>query len=83
MQCDGDDMVAGDSNGAYDIFVKDLQTGSLTLVSRLPNGAQGNSYSFGTFRTSDGSKVAFSSVSTNLAAPDTNAVGDAFVANRQ
>ena len=29
-------LVQGDSNGRYDIFVKDLTTGMLTLVSAPP-----------------------------------------------
>jgi hypothetical protein len=37
--------VSGDTNGAQDIFVKDLQTGTTKLISVASDGTQGNSYS--------------------------------------
>ena len=36
-------LVAGDTNGAIDVFVRDLQTGITTLVSASSAGEQGNS----------------------------------------
>lgn len=35
---DATNLVAGDTNGAYDVFVKDLQAGSITRVSVDSNG---------------------------------------------
>ena len=34
------DLVPGDANGTYDVFVKDMQTGSLELVSEDGGGSQ-------------------------------------------
>ena len=34
------DLVPGDSNGTYDVFVKDMQSGSLALVSTNSGGSQ-------------------------------------------
>jgi hypothetical protein len=81
--CDADDLVPGDTNGKSDVFVKDLQTGALTRVSRVQNGAQGNDFSAGARISGDGSQVAFGSWATNLATPDTNGASDVFVGTRQ
>src|SRR3989304_1565093 len=50
-----------------------------TRVSVASDGTQGNGMSGGPSISADGRYVAFSSVATNLAAGDTNGVGDAFV----
>jgi len=39
-------LVADDTNGTYDVFVKDLQTGAITRASTDASGTQGNSASF-------------------------------------
>ncbi len=41
-------LVAGDTNGTYDIFVKDLNTGLMTRVSTDSNGLQGDNTSYRT-----------------------------------
>ncbi|XUJ36487.1 hypothetical protein ACQ5SK_17210 [Bradyrhizobium japonicum] len=41
-----DNLVPGDTNGAPDIFVKDLTTGAITLVSTNASGVQGDSWSY-------------------------------------
>lgn len=74
-----DNLVAGDTNGATDVFVKDLITGEVTLVSRAPNGTQGNNASFDPVFSADGSQLAFTSSATNLAPNDTNGSPDVFV----
>ena len=40
-------LVPGDTNGIEDVFVKDLQTGAVTLVSAAANGTVGNDDSIG------------------------------------
>ncbi len=75
-----------DTNGAYDIYVYDRQTGTTERVSVGPGGIEGDS--FGSFEpaiSDDGRFVAFSSFSTNLLGPgiDTNATNDVFVHDRQ
>ncbi len=74
-----DNLVAGDTNGVSDIFVKDLTTGAVTRVSTNASGVQGNNVSQNAVFSSDGTKVAFQSSASNLVAGDTNAVLDIFV----
>jgi Tol biopolymer transport system component len=42
FQSDANNLVAGDSNGSYDVFVKDLQSGAIQRVSTDAGGVQGN-----------------------------------------
>ncbi len=72
-------LVAGDGNGFTDVFVKDLASGQVTLVSTAANGAQGNNSSFGVVFSPDGSKIAFYSYASNLVSGDGNNAGDVFV----
>jgi Tol biopolymer transport system component len=60
-------LVAGDSNCREDIFVQDLVSGSITLISTAPNGSQGNADVSGSPTWSpDGAYIAFKSSATNL-----------------
>ena len=60
-------LVIGDNNTSRDVFVKDLVTGTITLVSTDAAGAQGNDASGGPLSiSSDGRYVAFTSAATNL-----------------
>ncbi len=76
-------LVAGDTNGSDDVFVKDLSTGAITLVSSSSSGTLGNSRSGDPFITSDGQNVVFSSAATNLVTGDTNGKYDVFLKNVQ
>jgi Tol biopolymer transport system component len=78
-----DNLVAGDTNGKWDIFVRDRQTGTTTLVSKSSAGVEGDDTSGAPDLSMDSRYVAFSSDSTNLVAGDTNAVTDIFVRDRQ
>jgi Tol biopolymer transport system component len=73
------DLVAGDSNGVEDIFVRDLQAGTMQRVSVDSSGTQSNGMSLDPNISTDGRFVTFSSVATNLISGDTNAVQDVFV----
>jgi cold shock CspA family protein len=75
-------LVAGDTNGASDVFVHDRATGITERVSVRSNGNQGNSYSLYPSISADGQIVAFDSFASNLVAGDTNADWDVFVHNR-
>ncbi len=80
------DLVPGDTNGTQDIFVRDRQMGTTTLVSVHTNATQGNNHSFGSPRggiSGDGRYVVFSSWATNLVDDDTNLVEDVFVRDLQ
>lgn len=80
---DATDLVAGDTNGVTDIFVKNLTTGTTTRVSVDSAGAQGNMASGGFYRSSslsfDGRFAAFDSFATNLVPGDTNNASDIFI----
>ncbi len=72
-------LVVGDTNGQQDIFVKDLDTGTLTRVSTDSSGTQANNSSFDAVISADGRYVYFSSYASNLVASDPNGgSGDVF-----
>jgi Tol biopolymer transport system component len=60
-----------DRNGTVDIFVRDMKTGAVTLVSRADgtNGAAADQSSFEPDISADGRYVAFTSFASNLGAP--------------
>lgn len=58
-------LVAG-ANGRQQIFIKDLTTNAVTLVSVDASGNQGNANSMNFTFSPDGTKIAFDSASTNL-----------------
>ena len=64
---DASDLVAGDSNGFSDIFVRDLVARTTVLASVSTSGVEGNGPSSYPVITPDGRYVAFISTSTNLA----------------
>ncbi len=74
-------LVAGDSNGTSDIFVRDRLTSTTLLVSRTPLGTSGNGYSYvdQDSISADGRFVTFLSVAADLVPGDTNGVEDVFV----
>jgi Tol biopolymer transport system component len=78
-------LVAGDSNGAYDIFVHDRQTGATERVSVDSAGVQGNSTSLrpAISANANGRYVVFRSFSNNLVTGDTNGMADIFMHDRQ
>jgi WD40-like Beta Propeller Repeat len=78
-----DNLVAGDTNNASDVFVRDLVNGTTILVSANTNGVGGNGDSFSSVMTPDGRYVVFTSASSNLVASDTNGISDVFVRDLQ
>ena len=80
---DASNLVSGDTNGARDVFVRDLQTGETSRVSVSSSGAEANGDSFAPALSSDGRYVAFSSAATNLVDGDTNDANDIFIRDRQ
>jgi Tol biopolymer transport system component len=77
-------LVAGDSNGVRDCFVRDRLLGTTELLSLDSSGAQGDGDSgiFACALSLDGRCVAFTSRATNLVAGDTNQAQDVFVRDR-
>jgi hypothetical protein len=76
-------LVPGDTNDTWDIFVHDLQTGTTERVNVNDSGNQANSVSHSASLSSEGRYVAFSSSATNLVEGDTNGEGDIFVRDLQ
>ncbi len=74
-------LVSGDTNGARDIFVHDMQTGATIRASVDSSGAQANGPSTSSDMSSDGSLIAFASNATNLVPDDTNGKADIFLHN--
>ncbi len=73
-------LVAGDTNGQGDVFLRDTQTGTTTRVNVSSAGVEANGLSYSNIAISDdGRYVAFRSAATNLVAGDVNARGDVFV----
>jgi len=75
-------LVSGDGNGHYDVFVRDRSTGITELVSLPRRASRGNADSFGGSLSPDGRFVVFTSVATNFVAGDTNGFQDVFVRDR-
>ena len=72
-------IVAGDTNGVYDVFVYDVTTGTTALVSKSAGGGPANSYSTGGPISADGSRIAFESHASDIVSADTNGAWDVFV----
>ena len=72
-------LLPPDVNGHPDIYRYRIATQTYDLVSVSSGGALGNDGSYGASLSSDGSRVAFRSDSTNLVSGDTNWVRDVFV----
>ena len=75
-------LVKGDDNGAYDVFVRDRGTDTTTRVSVRSNGRQANGSSFEPSISANGRFVAFQSDAPNLVRGDTNDADDVFVHDR-
>ncbi len=73
------DLVAQDTQGHFNIFVKDLSTGLVTLVSTASGGATANSDSASPSFFPDGSRILFTSYASNLSPGDTNAAEGVFI----
>ncbi|MEU1886250.1 hypothetical protein [Micromonospora sp. WMMD987] len=76
---DATDLVAGDTNGASDVFLRDLRAGTTVRASLTADGGQADGGSEYGVVTRDGRRVAFASAATNLVPGDTNGVTDVFL----
>jgi len=82
FESEADDLVAGDTNVASDVFVRDRAAGTTSRVSIAADGSEGNDSSNEPSISADGNKVAFSSYADNLVLDDWNGSGDIFVRDR-
>jgi Ca2+-binding RTX toxin-like protein len=79
FESDANNLVAGDTNNATDVFLKDLSTGAISRLSTTAGGAQANGGNSTAHFSSDGRFVVFTSAATNLVAGDTNNFDDIFL----
>lgn len=72
-------LTPGDTNGTWDIFLKDLTTSAVSLVSSNSYGIQANHDVDDARFSPDGTKILFSSTASNLVNGDTNGTSDIFI----
>ena len=82
FESDATTLVAGDTNGATDVFVRDRIAGTTSRVSVGVGGAQAQDGSFAAAVSATGRFVAFVGAASNLVSGDTNAIQDIFVRDR-
>lgn len=75
-------LVADDTNAAFDVFVRDLTASVTSRVSVATDGSQASGYSVDVAISDDGRYVAFRSDATNLDIGVTGTHWDAFVHDR-
>ena len=75
-------LAPGDGNGTDDVFVRDRQTSTTTLVSVNSAQQQANSASIAPDISADGRYVVFSSYASNLSSSDANDRYDLFIRDR-
>jgi Tol biopolymer transport system component len=76
---DASNIVPGDTNTSYDIFLRDRLTNTTTRISVDSAGNQGNRWSYNPSISADGRFVAFTSDASNIVPGDTNSSSDIFV----
>ena len=75
----GDGVVPGDTSMFPDVFLRDRQTGTTTLVSVTPGGQSPAGQSVGAGVSADGRYVVFTSFASDVVPGDTNKHQDAFL----
>ncbi|GAP97340.1 Calx-beta domain-containing protein [Leptolyngbya sp. NIES-2104] len=76
------DLAAGDTNDALDVFVRDMLAGVTTLVSQNPDETNsGRGASFNPVISGNGSYIAFNSLAPDLTIRDLNGASDVFGLN--
>jgi Tol biopolymer transport system component len=83
FQSSATNLVSGDTNSGFDIFVHDVETGITVRVSVSSSGEQGYGHSEYPSISADGRYVAFESWSSTLVSGDTNNTVDVFVHDLQ
>ncbi len=79
---DSTNLVGGDTNGARDIFVRDMDTNTTRLISVSNQGVRANGDSYDPSISANGRYIGFNTIANNLFPEDTNGVGDAVVVDR-
>lgn len=79
FESSGTGLVADDTNGYTDIFMRDTQLNTTTRVSVATDGTESNNQSNFAIISADGRYVVFHSDASNLVVGDTNAKTDVFM----
>ncbi len=77
------DLVAGDGDSNWDVFVRDLQTNAIRRVSVDTGGGDANGHSGEPAISADGRYVTFDSEASDLVVGDGNGFDDVFVRDLQ
>ena len=80
---DASNLVAGDTNLAGDVFVRDIAAGTTELISIGLAGAPANGLSSVPVISGDGRYVSYRSSANNIVDGDTNKLRDVFLYDRQ
>lgn len=75
-------LIPNDTNNAWDVFFRDMQTGQFSRISVTSTGQQANATSIFPDISGNGRFIAFYSEATNLVPNDTNGVEDVFLHDR-
>lgn len=81
FESDATNLSAEDNDGTRDVFVRDVETDTTTLVSRASgtSGAAGDANSYDSSVSQSGRRVAFVSDADNLSTDDNDSVSNVFV----
>ena len=71
-------VVGADTNGAFDVYRRDLATNVMSLASVATGGTVANNNSFGPVLDATGANVVWASAASNLVSGDTNGKFDVF-----
>lgn len=82
FQSRASNLVVGDTNGAWDVFVRDREFGTTSCVSLGTSGLPGNNWSQNAAISANGRFVVFDSWASDLVPADTNACKDVLVRDR-
>jgi TolB protein len=75
-------LVPGDTNGAFDVFVRDTRMLTTSRVSLTADGGQVDGMSYSQDISADGRYVVFTSKGTNILPGDPNPVGNVYLRDR-
>jgi hypothetical protein len=79
FESDATNLVTGDTNSKWDVFVRDRQLGQTSRVNVNSSGTQANGFGRWPSISSDGRFVAFYSNASNLISGDVNGSYDVFI----
>lgn len=79
MESKADNLVSGDTNGAWDVFLWERQTNVVRRLSVRTDGTQANGDCLNARISANGSTVVYESRATNLADQDTSPALDIYV----